>query len=430
MTPDPVSGGARTEETGERPGDRGADPWTARHWIVLVVGLVVAAAIRVPLLPLPGLAGDIHDFASWVHAITVGPFGNAYDQPITFLPVMVYLWGALGALIPAFQTATDASDPAIRVAMKLIPTLADEGLVLGMAYALRSRPWWAVGTGLAIAVHPAVIDVSALFGQYESVYVLFGLIAYLLAIQGRSGLAAVVLAIALMTKPQALPFLVPFGAWFVARVGWLGAVRLATVGAATIVLLWLPFVAAGGPANYLETLGDLQGDDFAVLSLRAWNPWWILQVVAAGGEFVSDSVAFVGPLTLRHVGIALAGILELVIVVAILRRATPERLALGLAAAALVAFIALTTMHERYAYPALIFLALLFPDRRAVALWAILAVAFTLNLLAAVPPSVEIGALLPVDGVPGIVGSLAMTVVTVACLAWLVVDRSPRHLTT
>lgn len=419
MTPDPATGSA------DRIGEPGSgEPWTGRHWLVLALGLVVAAAIRVPLLPTPGLAGDIHDFASWVHAIAVGPFGAAYDQPITFPPVMVYLWGVLGALVPAFQSATDASDPAIRVAMKLLPTLADEGLVLGVAYALRARPWWAVGTGLAIALHPAVIDVSALFGQYESIYVLFGLIAYLLAIQNRNGWAAIVLAIALMTKPQALPFLVPFGAWFVARLGWLGAIRLATVGAATIALLWLPFVAAGGPGNYLDTLADLQGGDFAVLSLRAWNPWWILQVVAAGGDFVSDSVAFLGPLTLRHVGIALAGILELVVVVAILRKASPGRLALGLAAASLVAFIALTTMHERYAYPALIFLALLFPDRRALALWLIVSVAFTLNLLAAVPPTEEIGSFLPADGAISIVGSLTMTMVTLAALRWLVAART------
>lgn len=418
MTPDPATGSAGADRVGE--------PWTGRHWLVLIVGLLIAAAIRLPLLPLPGLAGDIHDFASWVHAIAVGPFGEAYDQPITFPPVMVYLWGVLGALVPAFQTATDASDPAIRVAMKLLPTLADEGLVLGVAYALRARPWWAVGTGLAIALHPAVIDVSALFGQYESIYVLFGLIAYLLAIRGRNGWAAIVLAIALMTKPQALPFLVPFGAWFVARVGWLGAFRLATLGAATIVVLWLPFVAAGGPANYLQTLATYQGDVFHILSLRAWNPWWILQVAIAGDLFVSDSDAVLGPFTFRHLGIAAATALELLVMFAVLRKATPERLAIGLAAASLIAFVALTTMHERYAYPALIFLALLFPNGRAVGLWAVFSIVFTLNLISAVPPIPEIEAVLPPAGPITIVGAVVMTAIMAAMTTWLVVDRRPK----
>ena len=394
--------------------------WTRSHWLVLLLGLGLAGAIRAPLLPLAGLAGDIHDFTAWVHAIATSPLGSAYDQPISFPPVMVYLWAALGTLVSGFQTATDASDPAIRVAMKLLPTIADAGLVAGIVFALRARPWWAVSGGLAIALHPAVIDVSALFGQYESVYVLFGLLAYLLAVRDRNALAAIVLAVALMTKPQALPFLVPFGAWFVARVGWAGATRLAAIGAVTIMVLWLPFVAAGGPANYLATLASVQSDDYAVLSLRAWNPWWIVQVVAAGGSFVSDSVAVAGPLTLRHAGIAATVVLELVVVAAILRQATPERLALGLVAASLIAFTTLTTMHERYAYPALVFLLLLRPDRRALGLWLVFSVAFTLNLLAAVPPTVEIGDILPIDGILGVVGSLTMTAITLTSVLWLV----------
>ncbi len=48
-------------------------------------------------------------------------------------------------------------------------------------------------------------------------------------------------------------------------------------------------------------------------------------------------------------------------------------------------------MHERYAYAALVFLALLLPDRRILALWIVLGVAVTLNLLAAAPPTPEIG---------------------------------------
>ena len=38
--------------------------------------------------------------------------------------------------------------------------------------------------------------------------------AVVFAIRGRNGLAAALLAVSLMTKPQALPFLVPFAAWF------------------------------------------------------------------------------------------------------------------------------------------------------------------------------------------------------------------------
>ena len=45
----------------------------------------------------------------------------------------------------------------------------------------------------------------------------------------------------------------------------------------------------------------------------------ILQVVVAGGEFIRDDVAFIGPVTLRHVGYVVTAALSLAIGVAIIR---------------------------------------------------------------------------------------------------------------
>ena len=55
-------------------------------------------------------------------------------------------------------------------------------------------------------------------------------------------------------------------------------------------------------------------------------------------------------------------------------------------------------MHERYAYGALVFLLLLIPEARLRWLSVAFGVVFTLNLLAAVPPTPEIGAFLPIGG--------------------------------
>jgi hypothetical protein len=383
---------------------------------IFAVGIVLACAIRAVLLPTEGLRGDLDQFVLWVHGLATRPFGNAYNQNLSFPPVMVYLWGLLAAIEPAFRSVMDAADPAIRSIMKLPASLADIALGGLVAWELRSRPRWALAAGLGILLHPAVIDVSAWWGQYESIYVLFGLVAYLLAVRGYSLPAAAVLAVALMTKPQALPFIVPFAAWFVARDGWLGAVKAAIVGATVIVVLWAPFLLAGGPAGYARNLAEYQGDIFAILSIRAWNLWWLVQELWAGGNFVSDQGAVLGPLTLRHVGYLVAGVLEVVVFLAVLRSPTRRTLTLGLAAAILVAFMFLTTMHERYAYGALVFLALLIPERRFLVTWIVFGVAFTVNLLAAVPPTPRIGELLPVQGPLGIAGSLTMLAVTIVVL--------------
>jgi Gpi18-like mannosyltransferase len=386
--------------------------------LVLVVGAAVAAAllVRLVLLPTPGLRGDLDQFVLWVHGIAVGGLGNAYDQNLSFPPVMAYVWGVLAAIQPAFRTATDASDPGIRALMKVPASLADIGLALLVLYALRDRLAWGVVAAVAILLHPAVIDVSAWWGQYESIYLLFALAALVFALNGHDGFAAAALALALMTKPQALPFLVPFAAWFWARGGPRGFAKAAAIGGGVIVLTWLPFLAAGGPAHYLHNLDQYQNDIFAVLSLRAWNLWWIVQVAGAGGGFVSDQTAVLGPLTLRDAGYALTALFELVVFVAVLRDPRPRTLILGLAASTLIAFCFLTTMHERYAYGALVFLMLLLVERRVRALAIGFGVVFTLNLLAAVPPTPEIGALLPVDGVLGVAGSIAMLALALLCL--------------
>jgi dolichyl-phosphate-mannose-protein mannosyltransferase len=397
----------------------------AGPWLVSVAAIVSAGAlIRVLLWPSQGLPDDLDQFVLWVHGLATAPFGNAYDQNLTFPPVMTYIWGALAAIEPAFRTVTTAADPAIRAIMKAPASLADIALGLILIWHLRATPRWALLGGAAILLHPAVIDVSAWWGQYESIYVLGGVVAFVLAVRGHSLSASAALAVALMTKPQVLPFLVPFGAWFLARDGWRGALKAAVVGAAVIGLLWVPFVRAGGIQAYAGNLSSYQGDVFAILSLRAWNLWWLVQELLAGGLFVSDKTAILGPITFRDLGYGLALLGELAVFGYVYRARSPRALAWGLVAAVLVAFCLLTTMHERYAFGALAFFVLAFPDRRAAWLAVVFGVVFTLNLLAAVPPTPEIGAVLPVSGPLGIAGSVAMLAIAGVAIAILRAEPS------
>jgi hypothetical protein len=146
----------------------------------------------------------------------------------------------------------------------------------------------------------------------------------------------------------------------------------------------------------------------------------------AGGQFVSDQTAILGPLTFRLFGLVAAGLLETVVFLAVLRSPTRRTLALGLAAAVLVAFTFLTTMHERYSFGALVFLVLLIPERRMLALWLAFGVVLTLNLVAAIPPSDQIGAMLPISGPLGVAGSLAMIAITLVVLRETVVSTRER----
>ena len=274
----------------------GARAWTRRQRATLLIALLAGVAVRLLLLPTEGFRPDLDQFVLWVHGIAVHGLTPAYDMDITFGPVMALIWGVLATVQPAFQTVTDASDPAIRALMKLPAFLADLGLAALVVYAMRARPTWAAIGGAAILLYPAVIDVSAWWGQYESVYLLSALGAVIFAVNGRNGPAAALVAVSLMTKPQALPFILPFAAWFWATGGWRELARAAAIGLGVAVVLWLPFIPAGGPVAYLGNLAQYQSGVFAILSLRAWNAWWLVQSAAGGGDFIADDIPFLGPL--------------------------------------------------------------------------------------------------------------------------------------
>jgi Gpi18-like mannosyltransferase len=287
-----------------------------------------------------------------------------------------------------------------------------------MVYAFRSKPLWAVVTAAIVLLHPAIFDVSAWWGQYESVYLLTALAALIFALNGRNGLAAAALALAVMTKPQALPFLLPFAAWFWAHGGWREIARTAAIGVAVIIVVWLPFAAAGGPGDYLSNLAVYQNEVFHILSLQAWNIWWLVQM-ATVGAYTTDGVTVIGPITLRHIGFIITGLLSLVVALLILRDPRPRTFILGLAASTLIWYGFLTQMHERYAYGALIFLLLLIPERRIAWLYLAFSVVFTLDLLSAAPPAPIFKEWLPFGGFVSIVGSLVMIAITFLTLTWM-----------
>ena len=399
---------------------------TGRRVVVLTIAVLIAVAIRAVLLPAAGLPGDLDEFARWVGHISNNGLSRAYDEELTFGPVMTYIWWALGLVEPGFRAATDSSDPGLRMLLKLPAVLADFGLAACVAWILRSTPGWAVVGAVVVLLHPATWYVSAWWGQYESIYVLIALLAVLFAVSGRDGLAAAALAVAILTKPQAAAIPDPVrrvvpGA---RRCGF-GLLRAGAIGVGVGVVLWLPFVTTGGLFHYIGNLGDYQNERVfgslpACLELLVDRPEF-----APVDEFVSDRVPIVGPLTFRVLGFLIVGVLSVFVAYRVWRDPRPRTLVLGLAATTLVAFTFLTTMHERYAYGALLFMMLLIPEARVRWLGAAVGVVITLNLVAAVPATSELGRLLPMWSAFSLVGSVAMVGLTVLVLLELWREPAP-----
>lgn len=85
----------------------------------------------------------------------------------------------------------------------------------------------------------------------------------------------------------------------------------------------------------------------------------------------------------------------------------------------------MTTMHERYSYASLVFLAPLLARPTVRVAWAILAVTVSLNIVATPPSGLPSGSLTPLFGPIGAAGSVAMIVATIPVLTLLVcADRA------
>jgi Gpi18-like mannosyltransferase len=402
-------------------------PWAARERVLLVAAIAAGVLIRLTLLPSEGLRTDIDQFVGWVHHIAIEGLPDLYSGTdvgaVSFGPVMAYIWSILAVVEPRFETVTDASDPGIRALMKLPAVLADLGMAAMVAFALRRRARWSIVAAAAVLLVPVTWYSSAWWGQYESVFVLPALAGVLAASTGHNRLAAACFAVSLATKPQAIPLIIPFVALCWARGGIRETVRCGLVGAGTLAILWLPFVPAGGPVEYLEGVRYYQDEVFDVLSARAWNPWLLIQELAAGGTFIADDVSIVGPLTLRVVGYGLTAALSVVVMAAVLRDPRPRTLVLASAASCLVFFVAMTQMHERYAYAAVILPVLVLREARLRVWWLLTSTVVTLDLLAASLPAVGAARLLTDSAPLAIVGSILMT----ASTAWLLVELRRSH---
>jgi hypothetical protein len=290
---------------------------------------LVGLCLRLVFLPSPG-TGDVGAFKIWTHAAGTGSVAEMYgvggDPPerrvldfdgrqttVNYPPVALYelaLVGMIyGAAVPGFPDGA-----ALTVAVKLLPVAAEVGLFWLLVWSVRRVNPGECGTsrfaGLAYWLSPAALMTSAVLGYVDALFALPALGALVAACAGRAALSGVLLALAILTKPQAV-FIAPVvGLALLAGLEHrrvlpaLKKVSLAAgAGVLTASLVLAPVVAAGAWANFLQAMGRFRHHD--MLSGQAANVWWIVTYVMRASYEVSDVgfvTAFLSPV-LRPLGI-------------------------------------------------------------------------------------------------------------------------------
>jgi Gpi18-like mannosyltransferase len=318
-----------------------------REIAILALVLFVSLLVRILLFPLKGYPIDTGDFASWFNTATqngIRPFytlAGFADYP----PFNVYIFWFFGSLAKA------ASINSLTM-IKLVPNLFDLATA-GLIYFFvrkQSSFKFALMATMLYAFNPAVIFNAAVWGQFDAVYTFFLVFSLLLALKSKPELSALIFALGLLTKPQGIALL-PLIVFLIYKKSGLKKLLISVaVFAATVFLVILPFEWSN-PITFLTKIYFGAYGGYAFTSINAFNLWGLY------GMWVPDG-------GLNILGWFLFGAFAVYALFILNKRfkVSGDFLAIFSAFMLFFAFFMLPTrIHERYMFPAISVLALMFP---------------------------------------------------------------------
>ncbi len=362
---------------------------------ILALMLGVSFAVRVLLFPLQGYANDIGTYNYWFNTAAetgIRPFYTTVLADagwIDYPPFNVYLFWVFGSLGQALSTYGVSM-----VAMiKLVPNIFDLATAALIFFYVRKEFSFKLAlTATALyTFNAAIIYNTAVWGQFDAIYTFFLVLSLILALKSKPYYSAMAFAVALLTKPQGIA-LAPLIVFLIyAKAGSNNKLQIQNkalgfkntlanawpklkilllsiaVFVATIFLVILPFEWSN-PVSFLSKIyfGAYSGYQFT--SVNAFNFWGLF------GLWVPDGSLFI-------VGWVMFGAVAAFSLFVLYKRfkVSGEWLALFVAFMLFFAFFMLPTrIHERYLFPTISILALMYPLVKRV---RILYVALTATLL-------------------------------------------------
>jgi Gpi18-like mannosyltransferase len=298
------------------------------------------AAMYLPMIPLD--SEDLRVFLlPWFDIIRERGFDAMAGEYTNYSPPYLYLLGI------ASRFADIAPPIALIKAVSICFTLLSAAVFAAIVRQATGRQSFALLSGFAFPLIPTVALNAAWWGQCDIVYTFFLLCTLLASLRGKPLLVTLFFAVAFSFKAQALvlaPYLL-FLAWK-GEIRWAYALLVPLVFAVMMVPAWM----AGRDAAALATIYAHQGAYYQLLSMNAPNPWAVIRhapwISYQTGVVVGAGAAALGCLAVVRKGMRLAG--------------DPGQVKLIVAAMSVVLVpYLLPKMHDRYFFPADVFLVLL-----------------------------------------------------------------------
>ena len=321
-----------------------------REAITLAGLLSLSFLIRFLFFPTQGYVNDMNTFAYWFNTATDnGP--RVFYSVVSWCdypPFNVYFFWGFGSLAKALSLS---GTPAIYPIIKLLPNLFDTATAFLIFVFVRKRlDFEAALLAMTIyAFNPAVVFNAAVWGQFDAIYTFLLVLSLMLALASKPEFSAVTFTLGILTKPQGIALLPLIAFMIFKKNGWRRLLTSILAGAATLFVVIIPFEWSN-PITFLSNIYFGAYGGYEVTSVNAFNMW------ALGGLWVPDGNLFI-------LGWTLFGAFTAFTLYVLHKRfnASGELLVLFSAFMLFFGFFMLPTrIHERYLFPALSVLALMF----------------------------------------------------------------------
>ncbi len=362
-------------------------------WLLLAAGFL----LRLLFMGNEGFRNDVSSFEAWAITLATHPLWQFYgstsfaDYPPGYFYVL-WIVGHVYALLSPHGNL-DVLKYLVKLPAVLMD-LADAALLFAIVRRFLGERW-ALGVAALFVLNPAIVFISAAWGQVDSVSAGLALLGIFLLLRSddaqsvRAGateivLAWLALAYSLLIKPQAailIPLFLVFA--FVSP----GHRRMRGVGTAAgivaailfVLALTLPFHPTGNPVDafgWLYQKYDFGKNVYAYNSVNAFNLWSIVHPF-----WTSDSQQ-IGPWPQYFWGVLLVAAATVLTLVRYAQSRTQQAFIESAALLTLAFYMLSTRMHERYIYDGMLFTMAAIPFALRY-LWSSVIFSFTLfvNLL-------------------------------------------------
>lgn len=353
------------------------------QYVQIFLILFFAFILRLYLSQNNGYTLDINWFESWSKDVYTNGFASFYANTNSdYPPLYVYILWIIGAVSSIFNIDF--------LILNKIPSFCAD-IITGYVIFLIAIKYTDFKTALIsmsfYVFNPAIIYDSAIWGQVDSIYTLFLLLAVKEFISGKSIISSAFFTLSILMKPQSI-VLVPLFIILGFKKYSLGTmIKSGLISIYLFMIVSFPFCINTSILEILK-LYSSSYIQYPFTTMNAFNFW------AFGGMFQSDGATILN-LSYKIWGYILFGLFFILVTYFVLKKNDDKSIYISSAVLFFGFFMLVTRVHERYMFPVFAFLAIaIIFDKRFYYVYIISSITFMMNLYF-VFEGVKTGALIP-----------------------------------